>query len=116
MDFPVLSYTKPSKRHIRGKTGAVYLRKHPKAGHSGYSPDMLQASTDLPEGHESCLHTVQDGITVYFDPGLAIEKYDQIDLWTVRKYWFITQLKARITLYRRLTFDQSDALLNGTSA
>lgn len=77
---------------------------------------MLQASTDLPDGHESCVKTEQDGITIVFDPSMAIEKYDQIDLWTIRKYWFITQLKARITLYRRLTFDNAPEILNGTSA
>lgn len=67
---------------------------------------MLQALAELPDkGLETAIRMEQDGFTFYFDASMTIDKYDQIDLWTIRKYWLFTQLKARITLYRRLTFD-----------
>jgi|GEM_PF-6760064 len=116
MDFPVISFTKPAKRHLRAKGAQVYLRRHPKAGHSGYSPDTLLATIELPQKHSDLLNTIQDGITIFFDQDLAIDKYDQIDVWTVTRYWFFPFLKARITLYKRFTFDEEPALLSGTSA
>jgi hypothetical protein len=116
MDFPVISFTKQAKRHLRAKGATVYLRRHPKAGQSGYSPDTLIASTDLPGGYPECLNTIQDGITVYFDQDLSIDKFDQIDIWTITKYWFLPVLKARITLYKRFIFDEQTAASSGTSA
>jgi hypothetical protein len=115
MDFPVISFTKQAKHHLRAKGARVYLRRHPKAGHTGYSPDTLLATTELPHRHSDLLNTIQDGITICFDRDLAIDKYDQIDVWTVTRYWFFPFLKARITLYKRFTFDEVAPVLSGTS-
>lgn len=103
MTLPTISFSKSTRRYILKRGGVVYLTRHPKAGRTGYSPDMLRASTDANPDYSSYDLVEANGIKVYISPNLSIDKYEQIDIWITRRYWFIVTLRARITLYKRLT-------------
>ncbi len=103
MELPVLSFSKIARRHILKKGGSVHLTRHPKAGRTGYSPDLLLAVPEIPDHASSCTVIRTDGITAYISSSLSVDKYEQIDIWLTRRYWFFVTLRARITLYKRLT-------------
>lgn len=103
MDLPVLSFSKSARRRILGKGRVLHLTRHPKAGHSGYSPDLLLAETKIPDHASTCTVIRTEGMTVYISASLSVDKYEQIDVWLTRKYLVCVTLRARITLYKRLS-------------
>ena len=103
MQLPVLSFSKPARRRVLNKGGILHLTRHPKAGRTGYSPDLLLAETEIPEHASSCTVIQTQGMTVYISSSLSVDKYEQIDVWLTRKYMVFVTLRARITLYKRLS-------------
>ena len=103
MLLPVLSFSKSARRRILNKGGILHLTRHPKAGRSGYSPDLLLAELGIPEHASSSTVIQTQGLTVYISSSLSVDKYEQIDVWLTRKYLFCVTLRARITLYKRLS-------------
>ncbi len=103
MPLPVLSFSKSARRHILKKGGSLHLTRHPRAGRSGYSPDLLLAVPKIPEHASTCTVIVSEGITTYISSSLSVDKYEQLDVWLTRKYLVFTTLRARITLYKRLS-------------
>ncbi len=106
MDLPVVSISKKARRHLLRKGAALHISRHPKAGRPGYSPDQLVAYAEIPAHAGECVLLTQNGITVYLDPSLSLDKYEQLDVWTSTRYWVFHTLHARITIYRRFTFDE----------
>ncbi|MEN9839802.1 MAG: hypothetical protein RL177_1281 [Bacteroidota bacterium] len=103
MQLPVLSFSKTARRRILKKGGVLHLTRHPKAGRTGYSPDLLLAETEVPEHASTCTVIQTEGITVYISSSLSVDKYEQIDVWLTRAYMVFVTLRARITLYKRLS-------------
>lgn len=103
MQLPVLSFSKPARRRVLNKGGSLHLTRHPKAGRTGYSPDLLLAEIGVPEHASSCTVIQTQGMTVYISSSLSVDKYEQIDVWLTRKYMVFATLRARITLYKRLS-------------
>lgn len=65
---------------------------------------MLLATLGMTDEHLKTSQLVEaNGVNVYVSSSLSIDKYEQIDMWITRRYWFIVTLRARITLYKRLT-------------
>lgn len=103
MLLPVLSFSKSARRRVLKKGGILHLTRHPKAGRSGYSPDLLLAELGIPEHASSCTVIQTQGITVYISSSLSVDKYEQVDIWLTRTYFVFVTLRARITLYKRLS-------------
>jgi hypothetical protein len=64
---------------------------------------MLLATIGAPDVPSTSQLIETNGVSIYISSSLSIDKYEQIDVWITRRYWFIVKIRARITLYKRLT-------------
>ena len=100
--LPYIAVSPEAQKHILKKGGYAILSRSPKAGRQGYPSDSLVVSCIRPEDRSSYHLVESQGITFYLDPKLTVENYEQLNVWLKVQMGIIKQLKARITLYRRI--------------